>query len=81
MNAERAIRAVVLYPEIMDVYADRGNLTALRARCKALGVALEVANVGLGDPLPSDADLVLIGGGQDAEQQRVAPDLFEHGPR
>lgn len=80
MNAERAIRAVVLYPEIMDVYADRGNLTALRARCKALGVALEVANVGLGDPLPSEADLVLIGGGQDAEQQRVAPDLFERGP-
>ncbi len=77
MTRERAIRAVVLYPEIMDVYADRGNLIALRARCRALGVALEVANVGLGDPLPAEADLVLIGGGQDAEQRRVAPDLFE----
>ncbi|MCC6236237.1 MAG: glutamine amidotransferase [Dehalococcoidia bacterium] len=77
MTLERAIRAVVLYPHIMDVYADRGNLIALRARCRALGVALEVANVGLGDPLPTEADLVLIGGGQDAEQRRVAPDLFE----
>ncbi len=77
MTSERGIRAIVLYPEIMDVYADRGNLIALRARCGTLGVALEVANIGLGDPLPTEADLVLIGGGQDAEQRRVAPDLVE----
>ncbi len=70
------IRVVVLYPEIMDVYADRGNLTALRARCRERGVVVNVSNVGLEDPLPAEADLVLIGGGQDAEQRRIAPDLL-----
>jgi CobQ-like glutamine amidotransferase family enzyme len=65
----------------MDVYADRGNLIALRQRCRAHGVALEVTSVGLGDPLPAEADLILIGGGQDAEQRRVAPDLLARGER
>lgn len=72
-----AIRVVVLYPEVMDVYADRGNLIALRARCRALGIELTIANVGLGEPTPEAADLILIGGGQDAEQRRIAPDLLE----
>ncbi len=77
MTAERpSIRVVVLYPEIMDVYADRGNLIALRARCRERGVEVELTNVGLEEPLPGDADLVLIGGGQDAEQRRIAPDLL-----
>ena len=77
----RSIRVLVLYPEVMDVYADRGNLIALRARAAAHDIDLEVTNVGLGDPLPEDADLVLIGGGQDAEQRRVAADLVARGPR
>ncbi|MSP22636.1 MAG: glutamine amidotransferase [Dehalococcoidia bacterium] len=78
---ERALRILVLYPEVMDVYADRGNLIALRARAAVHDVAIEVTNVGLGDPLPEDADLILIGGGQDAEQRRVAADLVARGPR
>jgi CobQ-like glutamine amidotransferase family enzyme len=81
LSTPRSIRVVVLYPEVMDVYADRGNLIALRDRCRAHGIEVEVTNVGLGDPLPEDADLVLIGGGQDAEQRRVAADLVARGPR
>jgi CobQ-like glutamine amidotransferase family enzyme len=77
---ERAIRLVDLYPEVMDVYADRGNVIALRARCARVGVGCEVTAVGLGDALPSDADLVLIGGGQDREQRRIVGDLAAHGP-
>lgn len=75
----RTIRVVTLYPEVMDVYADRGNLIALSARCAALGVGCEVTAVGLGDPLPAAADLLLIGGGQDREQLRIAPDLEAKG--
>ena len=78
--AERAIRVVDLYPEVMDVYADRGNVIALRARCERLGVGCELTAVGLGDALPSAADLVLIGGGQDREQRRIAGELAAHGP-
>ena len=76
----RTIRVVVLYPEVMDVYADRGNLIALVARARQHGIEVDVTNVGLGDPLPRDADLVLIGGGQDREQQRIAGDLAARGP-
>jgi len=78
---QHTIRVLVLYPEVMDVYADRGNLIALRARATAHGIALEVTSVGLGDRLPEDTDLVLIGGGQDAEQRRVAADLAARGPQ
>lgn len=79
MSPERSIRVVVLYPEVMDVYADRGNLIAVQARCRALDVGCEVVEVGLGDSLPAEADLVLIGGGQDREQRRIAPDLEAKG--
>jgi CobQ-like glutamine amidotransferase family enzyme len=76
-----SIRVLVLYPEVMDVYADRGNLIGLRARCRALGVGIEVTTLDLGDPLPEAADLILIGGGQDREQHRVAADLGARGVR
>ena len=77
----RRIRIVSLYDDVMNVYADRGNLIALRARAAEHGVEVEVVPVSLGDPLPEDADLVLIGGGQDREQRRIAADLAGRGPR
>lgn len=76
----RAIRVVTLYDDVMNVYADRGNLIALQARAAEHGVGIEVTSVSLGDPLPGDADLVLIGGGQDREQRRVADELAARGP-
>lgn len=76
----RAIRVVTLYDDVMNVYADRGNLIALEARAAEHGVGVEVQSVSLGDPLPEDADLVLIGGGQDREQRRVADELAARGP-
>jgi CobQ-like glutamine amidotransferase family enzyme len=79
--SERAIRVAWLYPELMNVYADRGNVIALRARCAAHGLGCEVEGVELGTALPAEADLVLIGGGQDREQRRAAPDLRRHAPR
>ena len=77
---ELTIRVVTLYPEVMNVYADRGNLIALRARCRQHGVGCELTAVGIGDPLPAEADLLLIGGGQDREQRRIAQDLAARGP-
>ncbi len=76
-----SLRMVVLYPDVMDVYADRGNVIAVADRCRRRGVAVERVDVRLGDPLPEEADLVLIGGGQDREQERVAPELASGGER
>ncbi|MGE0133988.1 MAG: type 1 glutamine amidotransferase [Dehalococcoidia bacterium] len=77
----RTIRVVTLYPDVMSIYADRGNLIALRARCRQYGIACEVTASGIGDELPADADLVFIGGGQDQEQRRIASDLAAKGVR
>jgi len=79
--SDRSIRAVWLYPELMNVYADRGNVIALRARCAEHDVDCVVERLELGGELPDDVDLVLIGGGQDREQRRVAPDLQRHAAR
>ena len=70
-----------LYPDVMNVYGDRGNAIALRYRCEARGIELEVVDVGVGDALPDDYDLLMIGGGQDREQRHIAEDLSAKGPR
>jgi CobQ-like glutamine amidotransferase family enzyme len=63
----------------MNVYADRGNLIAIRYRAAEYGIALQEFDVSLGDPLPPEADLVLIGGAQDREQHRIAHELADRG--
>ena len=73
------LRVVSLYPDVMNVYADRGNLIAIRSRAAEHGIGLDEFDVSLDDPLPEEADLVLIGGGQDREQQRIAEELSGRG--
>lgn len=75
------IRVVTLYDDVMNVYADRGNRLALQHAALRQGLVVDVSAVSLGDPLPGEADLVLIGGGQDREQRRIADELAAHGPR
>jgi CobQ-like glutamine amidotransferase family enzyme len=71
-----ALRVCGLYPELMNIYADRGNIAVLRARCEWRGVGFELAASSLGDPLDAEAhDLFYIGGGQDRDQAAVAHDM------
>jgi hypothetical protein len=75
------LRIAHLYPDVMNVYGDRGNVIALRHRCEARGIDVEVVDVNVGDGFDAEAfDIVLIGGGQDREQERIAPDLLARGP-
>jgi lipid II isoglutaminyl synthase (glutamine-hydrolysing) len=64
-----------LYPEYLNIYADRGNIAVLAARAAARGHELAVTAIGIGDPVPAGIDLFYIGGGQDREQELIAPDL------
>ena len=75
-----SIRVVTLYDDVMNVYADRGNLLAIQHRAARRGIGVEAIAASLGDPLPEAPDLVLIGGGQDREQRRIADELCGHGP-
>ena len=74
------IRVGHLYPEYLNIYADRGNMAVLARRAALRGHELVVTPVGVGETPPSDAfDLLYVGGGQDREQALVAPDLAEKG--
>ena len=69
-----------LYPAYLNIYADRGNIAVIRRRAALRGHSVEVEEIGPGDPLePGAHDLVYIGGGQDREQELVAPDLAAKG--
>jgi len=70
------LRVCALYPDLMNIYADRGNLQLLRKRCEWRGIGFELSGSGLGDALdPADHDLFYIGGGQDRDQALCAEDL------
>ncbi|MHB8658872.1 MAG: type 1 glutamine amidotransferase [Solirubrobacteraceae bacterium] len=72
------LRVCALYPDLMNIYADRGNLLLLECRCRWRGIGFSLASVGLGDELdPQAADLYYIGGGQDRDQRLCALDLAE----
>jgi CobQ-like glutamine amidotransferase family enzyme len=68
------LRVCHLYPEHLNIYADRGNIAVLRYRTERRGIGFEVVGCGPGDPLP-DADLYYLGGGQDRDQVAIADDL------
>lgn len=70
-----AVRLGHLYPDHLNIYADRGNIAVLRRRLEWRGFALEVVEVGLGDEMPGDCNLYYLGGGQDRDQRKVARDL------
>jgi len=75
---EAALRLAHLYPKLMNLYGDRGNIICLRRRCQERGISLVVDELELGDSLdPAAYDLIFIGGAQDREQRRVAADLLE----
>jgi lipid II isoglutaminyl synthase (glutamine-hydrolysing) len=74
------IRVAHLYPEYLNIYADRGNIAVLSSRALWRGIGLGVEPISLGDELlPGAHDLLYIGGGQDREQSLIAPDLAGRG--
>ncbi len=75
---ELKLRLAHLYPKLMNIYGDRGNILCLERRCRERGIAFQVSELGLGDKLKlKDYDMIFIGGAQDREQRRVAEDLVK----
>jgi CobQ-like glutamine amidotransferase family enzyme len=71
------VHIVHLYPEEMNIYGDTGNQIVLAKRLEWRGIEYKISEVGVGDDLPNDTDLIIGGGGQDAGQVRVGPDLIK----
>ncbi len=71
------LRVCALYPDLMNIYADRGNLLVLERRCAWRGIGFELSSCGLGEPLDESVhDLFYLGGGQDRDQRLCAEDLI-----
>jgi CobQ-like glutamine amidotransferase family enzyme len=70
------LRMLALYPDQMNIYADRGNILFLRHRCEWRGISFSYAAAGPGERFdPGAHDLIYIGGGQDRDQRTVAGDM------
>jgi lipid II isoglutaminyl synthase (glutamine-hydrolysing) len=67
-----------LYPKLMNIYGDRGNILCFLHRCRTRGIDLQVQELEPGDKLNwKDFDILFMGGAQDRQQQRVAEDLVK----
>lgn len=71
----KKLHIVQLYPKEMNIYGDMGNKLVLERRLQWREIPYQVSYVGIGEPLPNDAAIVLGGGGQDAGQMLVEQDL------
>jgi lipid II isoglutaminyl synthase (glutamine-hydrolysing) len=73
---ERTLGICALYPDLMNIYADRGNLFVLQRRCEWRGIGFQLSGSGLGESLDGSVhDIYYIGGGQDRDQLLCAEDL------
>jgi CobQ-like glutamine amidotransferase family enzyme len=72
------LRFLALYPEQMNIYADRGNVLFLQRRCEWRGIEFAYASAGPGEKFdPAAHDFIYLGGGQDRDQRTVAADMVE----
>jgi CobQ-like glutamine amidotransferase family enzyme len=77
IDPQLELRLLALYPEQMNIYADRGNILFLQRRCEWRGIGFRYAASGPGDEFdPGEHDLIYIGGGQDRDQVLVAEDML-----
>ena len=77
-HGQTTLELAYLYPQLLNIYGDRGNVLTLLYRCQARGIALNITTIGLKEKIdPERFDIYFIGGGQDQEQVSVSSDLQE----
>ena len=73
---EMMIKIAHLYPDMLNLYGDRGNIITLKTRLNARNIGVQVDNITMGKSFNSDEyDMIFIGGGQDFEQDALLNDL------
>ena len=71
------IRIAHLYPKLLNIYGDGGNILALKKRCEWRGIDVRVDEINVGDEI-SEHDIYFMGGGQDLQQIEVSKELQKH---
>ena len=74
-----AVRVVLLYPELLGTYGDRGNARVLVQRLAWRGVPAELVEAPWGEPVPAACDIYVLGGGEDSPQASAATALIAEG--
>lgn len=72
------LKLAYLYPELLNIYGDRGNVLCLQKRCEWRDINIEITEININEENKrlNEFDLIFIGGGQDAQQEKVAQDLM-----
>lgn len=66
-----------LYPDLLNLYGDRGNIIAISKRSKWRGIQVTVSDISMGDAFDAEKyDIIFLGGGQDYEQEIIQDDLL-----
>lgn len=73
--SRQSLHIVHLYPTEMNIYGDTGNRLILQRRLEWRGIEAKVSLIGVGQEVPKDSDIIIGGGGQDAVQSSVQPDI------
>ena len=76
----KVIKILYLYPDILDLYGDVGNIKVLKYRMEKRGISAQIDTYSLGDKTPdfSNYDIVFSGGGADLEQSLLSEDLSKY---
>ena len=74
---KRHLRVAHLYPKLLNIYGDAGNIITLKKRSQWRGIDIEIDEINIGDSM-SEHDIYFIGGGQDIQQIEVAAELQKH---
>ena len=73
----KKLKLAHLYPKLLNIYGDIGNIITLKKRCEWRGIELEIDEINIGDTI-GEHDIYFIGGGQDREQIEVSKELQKH---
>ena len=73
----KEIRSAHLYPKLLNIYGDIGNILTLKKRCEWRGIRVIIDEINIGDNI-TEHDLYFIGGGQDLQQIEVSKELQKH---
>lgn len=73
-----AVRIGLVLPDVMGTYGDGGNAVVLRQRLQLRGIAAEIIEITLADPVPESLDLYTLGGAEDYAQRLATTHLQRH---
>ena len=76
----KELKILYLYPDILELYGDYGNIQVLKYRLEKRGIKVIITPYTIGDEAPNfnDFDIVFAGGGADQEQSILAKDLIKY---